>query len=165
MNWFDALLGVLFLALIVWEMNQEAGRGLLDCFAALAASQLCLPAATFVSAGLHWRPLPGTEAAPLAQALCFGGLFGLGLLASRSVHRQVRWTMDQFDPLCGVVFAMLIFVVVGHTSTQVVAGMALQKQGEVPQYLSSSVFGEELRCFRTYHHVVSVFEGYQEGRQ
>ena len=163
-NWFDGVVVLSVVGLIAWEMRQEAGRSLFDTVAALGAAHLAGMAAVPATAALKWRPLPGTEASPLALGLCFVALLALGLCASAMIHRQTRWTMDQFDPCFGMVFAFLIAFSIGHVFTETAAGMAIEKHGHVPEYLSNSFLGEELRSFRSYNYVLNVFHGYQEGR-
>jgi hypothetical protein len=164
MTWFDALVIAAVVVIVLFEMKQETGRGILDTCATLAAAQFCGAVAPGVTAALGWKPLPGTEVAPLAQGLCFLGLWIAFLLLSRTVHRQTRWTMDHFDPFFGVAFALVIAATAGHVAAGVAVDHAKLKHGQLPEYLSNSAFADELRSFKSYHYVISVFHGYQEGR-
>lgn len=163
MTWFDGVVLAIVAVIIFVEMRQEAGKALLDTVATLAAahfSQLLAAPATLM---LGWRPLPGTETNPVAQAMCFLGLWVVGLGLSWLVHRYTRWTMDNFDGVFGLAFALVISATLGHVLSDVVTEQAVLKHGHVPQYLSRSCFADELRNFRSYHYVINTFHGHQNG--
>ncbi|MCC2668873.1 MAG: hypothetical protein K0Q72_1344 [Armatimonadetes bacterium] len=164
MTWFDMVLVVLVLAVVVWEARMETGRALLDTMAALAAVQFARVLAVPVTTWGNWRPLPGTEFSPLALALSFGGLLIVGLTLSKFLHQRARWSMDQFDLLFGAALGVVIAVAVGHGITEIAARFAIQKHGYLPEFWTNSLVADELRSFRTYHLVVDTFHNYQNGR-
>lgn len=163
MTWVDGLVVALVVAIVLFEVRQEAGRGLFDAVATVAAGLLSRPLGAWVTAWQHMQPMAGTDLSPAAQGVCFLGLWIVGLGLSLFLHRQVRWTMDQFDPMCGFVFALLITVAAGHVLTAVAAEQSLLKSGSMPEVMRRSCLAEELRSFRTYNNVLSVFHGYQNG--
>lgn len=164
MSWFDALMLVIVAALFLFEMKQEAGRGLLDAVGTLAAVQLAALYAPWLTDMMNMKPLPGTAASPLAQGLLFVGFWALALGLSTVLHRQTRWSMDQFDVCFGVLFGLLVAVSVGHVVTDVAARVALMENGALPGYLQQSCFVGELRTFKSYHYVLDVFHSYQYQR-
>src|SRR5687767_3291811 len=129
MTWFDVLVLLGVVVLVLFEAQQEAGRGLLDAVATVAAVHLGKLFAPALTSALHWKPLPGTEASPLAQGLCFLGFWAVGLCLSTVVHRQTRWSMDNFDLFFGVAFGLMIAIAVGHVTTDVTARQAIMKHG------------------------------------
>lgn len=164
MTWFDLLLVVMMLAVVVYEARMETGRALLDTVAVLAALQFSRAFAVFLNPVLGVRPLPGTEISPVALALSFGILVVAGLLASKYLHRSARWSMDQFDLIFGAALGLVLAVALGHGVMDVVAHFAIQKHGYLPAYFHNSLVADELRSFHTYHYVVDVFHGVQSGR-
>lgn len=164
MTWFDLLLVVMMLGVVVYESRMETGRALLDTVAVLAALQFARGFAAYLTPVLGIRPLPGTEFSPSALGLAFGILLVVGLLASKYLHRNVRWSMDQFDLIFGAGLGLVLAVALGHGVMDVVAHFAIQKYGYLPPYLHNSLVADELRSFHTYHYVVDVFHGVQSGR-
>jgi len=164
MTGFDLLLVVMVLGVVVYESRMETGRALLDTMAVLAALQFSRGFAVHLTPLLGAKPLPGTEFSPLALALSFGILLVGGLLASKYLHRNVRWSMDQFDLIFGAALGLVLAVALGHGITDVVAHFAIQKYGYLPEYFHNSLVADELRSFHTYHYVVDVFHGVQSGR-
>jgi hypothetical protein len=163
MTWFDGLLLLAVAAVVLFEARQEAGRGLLDAVATLAAVAISRVLAVPVTSALHWKPMPGTEVSPGAQGLCFVAAWGVCLLVSYYLHRQTRWSMDHFDLAFGVVFGLLMAVAAGHVLTDVGARMAIMKHGHLPEYYSNSYLADEFRSFRSYHYVINTFEAAQHG--
>lgn len=161
MTWVDGIIILVGLAVILWEARQEAGRSLLDTVAVLSAAHLSSQFAPAVTAGLRWKPLPGTETSPGAHALLFFGVLVGGLILARAIHRQMRWSMDQFDWMFGLAFACVITVTAGHVATDLAARQAIHAHGKLPAYLDSSLLASELREFRSYHYVVNTFHGLQ----
>lgn len=164
MTWFDGLILLIGLAVVSWEMRQEAGRSLLDTIAVVGAAHFSSQYGSLVTRVLHWKPLPGTETSPGAQALCFFAALAFGLWIGRIVHSQLRWSMDQFDWMFGLAFAVVITVTAGHLLTDVVARQAILASGTLPPYLDSSLLAEELRSFRSYHYVLETFHNAQGAR-
>ncbi|MFN3652175.1 MAG: hypothetical protein ACK47B_21570 [Armatimonadota bacterium] len=156
MTWFDGLLLLGVAATVAYQMRQEAGRTMLDTVAAVAAAHFSRVIAPTVTVWLGWKALPGWDSSPVLQALCFALLLAGLLLASRVLHRQTRWTMDQFDPVFGLVFALVTAAVVGHSVADLWAGIAVARTGQVPDYLASSLLGEELRSFHSFHAAVNA---------
>ncbi len=164
MTWFDGLILLVGLAVVAWEVRQEAGRSLLDTIAVLGAAHCSSQYGPAVTRMLHWKPLPGTETSPGAQILCFFAVLALGLWIGRTVHCQLRWSMDQFDWMFGMAFAVVITVTAGHLLTDVVARQAILANGALPEYFDSSLLAEELRSFRSYHYVLETFHNAQGSR-
>jgi hypothetical protein len=164
MTWFDVLVLLGVVVLVLFEAQQEAGRGLLDAVATVVAVHLGKVFAPALTEALHWKPLPGTEASPLAQGVCFVGFWIVGLLVSGFVHRQTRWSMDNFDLFFGVAFGLMIAIAVGHVTTDVTARTAIMKHGTLPAYMQNSFMADELRSFRSYHYVLDTFQNAQDGR-
>jgi hypothetical protein len=164
MTGFDLLLVVLVLAVVAYESRMETGRSLLDTMAVLVALQFSRGFAVHLTPLLGAKPLLGTEFSPLALAFSFGILLVAGLLASKYLHRNVRWSMDQFDLIFGVALGLVLAIALGHGVTDVVAHFAIQKYGYLPAYFHNSLVADELRTFHTYHYVVDVFHGVQSGR-
>jgi hypothetical protein len=158
MTWFDLVVLLLAGVVILFEARQEAGRGLLDAVVTVGAVQLTGRCAEVLTVLLGWKPLPGTEVAPLAAALCFAFLWGVGLCLSRWIHQCTRWTMDNYDPVFGVAFGLLITLAAGHALVDSVAGMVVSREGVLPDYLRHSCFAQELREFRTYHFVANIVQ-------
>src|SRR5262249_26026424 len=164
MSWFDAIVVAAVVGLVVFETRQETGRGLLDTVATLAAAHFSFILAPGATEALGWKPLPGTGISPLAHGILFLGMWGVSLVASRAVHRHTRWTMDHFDPLFGVAFSLVIAATAVDVLAGVTAEQAVLKHGHIPEYLRQSVFADELHRFRSYHYVLSVFHGCQNGQ-
>jgi hypothetical protein len=164
MTWFDLVLVVLVLGVVVYEARMETGRALLDTMATLAALQVSRGLAVHLTTLFNWRPLPGTEFSPMALAVSFFGMLAIGLTLSKYLHHRARWSMDQFDLLFGVALGLVIAVVIGHTVTEVAARFAIEKHGYLPEFWTNSLVADELRSFRTYRMVVDTFHGYQNGR-
>ncbi len=156
MTWYDGLVLVLFLGLVAWETRQEAGRALLDTVATLAALHMTTEYAPHATALLRLQPLAGTQMAPGAQALCFLGFWSLGLLVSAQLHRLTRWSMDNFDPVFGMVFGLVVAIGVGHAFTDITARMMIQRHNHLPAYMRESLLSEEFRSLRTYHYVLNA---------
>jgi hypothetical protein len=164
MTWFDGFLLLLVIGVVMFEARQESGRGLLDAVATLAAVHFSGQFAPMLTLAMKWKPFPGTEVSPLAQLACFAGFLTVGLFASRTLHKQLRWSMDQFDLVFGVAFGLVVAVSLGHVFTDFAARMAILKYGGVPDCLRNSMLADELRSFRSYNYVLSVFHSYQDGR-
>ncbi len=164
MTWFDSLIILVSIGIVLYEARQEAGRGLLDAVMTMAAVHFSAELAPAVTLWMQWKPLPGSDSAPLAMLACFLVLWLGGLLISRTLHRQFRWSMDQFDFLFGAVFGMVIAVSLGHVITDMTARFALASTGELPHFVQNSLLADELRNFRSYHYVLAVFHNYQDGR-
>ena len=164
MTWFDGVLLAIAAGVILVQARGEAGQGLLDAVATLCAVHFSPAWGSALTASTGWRPLPGTELSPVAHALSFAVLLALGLCLSRAVHRQTRWSMDQYDLLFSLGFGALMAVVIGHVVTDVTARMALLHGGAVPDYLHGSMVAEELRSFRTYQYVINICGGAHRGR-
>jgi hypothetical protein len=163
MTWFDALVLLLVVGVVLFEARQEAGRGLLDTAATLAAVQASFVYAAPLTRALGWPPMPGTDVAPLAQMLLFLAAWGVFLVLSRQLHKQTRWSMDHFDLVFGVAFGLMISVAAGHVMTDSTARMAIMRQGQPPAYMRDSYLADELRSFRSYHYVLNVFHAAQNG--
>jgi hypothetical protein len=164
MTWFDLLLVVMMLGVVVYEARMETGRALLDTVAVLAALQFSRAFARSLTPVLGTRPLPGTEFSPVALGLAFGILLAGGLFASKYLHRNARWSMDQFDLIFGAALGLVLAVALGHGVMDVVAHFAIQKYGYLPAFFHNSLVADELRSFHTYHYVVDVFHSVQAGR-
>lgn len=158
MTWFDAIVLVLAVAVLVFEVRQEAGRSMLDAVAALAALSFAGHAAPWLTAELRWKPLPGTETAPLAFGLAFGVILAVSLGLTTLVHRRTRWSMEHYDLAFSTMFGLVVAVAVGHAVTDVAARQSLLETGKLPPYISQSLVAEELRSFRSYQYVVNTFE-------
>ena len=163
MTWIDVLVLVMIVGLIVFEARQETGRALLDTVATIVAVQLSTLYAPMATQWLKWKPLGGTGVSPAAQGLCFLVAWGLGLLLSRWLHSQTRWSMDNFDLVFGTAFGIMIAIAAGHVTTDVGARMAIQKHGHLPSHYANSYMAGELRSFRSYHYVINTFQTYQNG--
>lgn len=164
MTWFDAVVLALAAAVLIFEVRQEAGRSLLDAVAALAALNFASHLSPWLTLSLHWKPLPGTEVAPLAFGICFGGLLLVGLVISTLVHRRTRWSMDHYNVAFSTIFGLVVAATIGHAVTDVAARQALLQTGRLPDYIQGSLVAEELRSFRTYQYVVNTFEEYHYHR-
>jgi hypothetical protein len=159
MNWFDGLVIALAILVVVFEARQEAGRALLDALFTVVAFQMAGAHEAALTRAFHWPVLPGTEAAPTAYAILFGTYWAVGLGCARLIHGRTRWSMDHFDPLCGLAFGLLIAVAVGHVFADVSVRLAMQNPGgEVPAYIAQSRVTPELREFRSYHQLVAWVE-------
>ena len=163
MTTFDASLVALVLAVLAWEVRQEAGRSLLDAFMTFVALVLAREYTEPVAAWLRWAPAPDGSPSPMAAALCFAGFWLLGLFISRAVHQQTSWSMDHFDPAIGCAFGMAVAVMLGHVYTDVAARQALARRGDLPPALQASAMADEFRSFRTYHKMMTVFHNAQQG--
>lgn len=163
MTMFDVMILVPVLALLLFELRQEAGRGVLDATVTVAAIQLAKLYAPAATSLVGWEPLARSSTAPGMYALCFGLFWVLGLAFSRLMHSRTRWSMDQFDPLFGAVFGVVVAVSVGHVLADVMAQAAIQRHGHLPEYFQSSWVAEELRSFRTYNYVLDTMHSYQYG--
>ena len=164
MSWFDVLVCLLVAAVVALEMRQDAGRSVLDTVAAIAAVQVSGHFGAPLTAHLGWKPFPGTHVSPLAQGLLFLVLWAVGLGLSLYVHRQTRWSMDQFDPVFGLVFGLVIAGAAGHVLCEVTMQAAVMDYGKLPGYLRNSCFAEELRSFQSYHYVLDTFSAAQDSR-
>lgn len=158
MTWFDAIVLILGAAVLVFEIRQEAGRSLLDAVAALAALSFAGRLGPWLTERLGWRPLPGTETAPLAFALAFVLLLGVGLVVTTILHRRTRWSMDHYNVAFSTVFGLVVAGTLGHAVTDITARQSLLHTGRLPSYISRSMVAEELRSFRTYQYVINTFE-------
>ena len=158
MTWFDVVILVGAVAILLLEMRHEAGRSLMDAVAALVALNLSVYASPALTEALGWKPLEGTSVSPGAFGLCFAILLGAGLLISAVAHRRTRWSMEHYDLAFSTVFGLVVAVTLGHVVTDVTARQALLRQGKLPAYIRGSLVAEELRSFRTYHYVVNTFE-------
>jgi uncharacterized membrane protein required for colicin V production len=163
MTWFDALVLLIVVGVVLFEARQEAGQGLLDTVATLGAVQISLLYSAPFTAWLGWKPMPEAEVSPGAQLLLFGLCWSVGLLLSRLLHRQTRWSMDHFDLVFGMAFGLMIAVAAGHVVTDSAARMAIMDRGAPPHYMRDSYLVDELRSFRSYHYVLNVFHAAQNG--
>jgi hypothetical protein len=161
-TWYDVMLLLPIAALVVFELRQEAGRGLLDATVTVAAVQLAGLYAGMVTGLLGWPPTDEGPA-PGAYALCFMAFWGGGMALSRLLHRRTRWSMDQFDPLFGGIFGLVVAISFGHALAGFTASWAVSQQGQMPDYVQNSWLGAELRSFRTVHLVIETIQGYQYG--
>lgn len=164
MSWFDILMVVIALGVLIRSMTQEAGRGLMEAIATLVAAHFSALIAVALTSALGWRPAPGMDASPPLYALSFALLLAAGLALSKLLHGQTRWSMDNFDFLFGIVFGLVVVVSAGHAVTQITAGWVARPDGTLPEFLQNSCLADELRSFRSYHYVLNVFHGYQAGR-
>lgn len=159
MSWFDALILVLLVGVLLFEVRQEAGRALLDAAAALVALWASLSIAPAVTQHLKWRPAPEAAISPGAFALTFAVMLALCLLVSLAIHQRTRWSLEHYDLPFAAIFGLVLAVTLGHVVTDVTAQQALLNEGRVPPYLRQSVLAEELRSFHTYHYVVGTLGG------
>ena len=164
MTWFDLVILLLAVGLLIRGIRQEAGRGLMDAIATLVAVHFSRLAATGLTHSLGWRAVPGLDCSPLLLALCFAAFWGAGLGLSRLLHSQTRWSMDNFDFLFGIIFGLVVAFSVGHVATEVAEGFATRPDGTLPEYMQNSCLADELRSFHTYHYVINVFHAYQYGK-
>ena len=164
MTWFDLVILLLAVGLLIRGIRQEAGRGLMDAIATLVAVHFSRLTATGLTQTLGWRVVPGLGCSPLLLALCFAAFWGAGLGLSRLLHSQTRWSMDNFDFLFGIIFGLVVAFSVGHVATEVAEGFATRPDGTVPEYMQNSCVADELRSFHTYHYVINVFHSYQYGK-
>ena len=158
MTWFDVLILVGVIAILLLEARHEAGRSMLDAVAALLALNLAAHLAPSLTETLAWKPLAGTNVSPGAFGLAFGVLLAAGLVVSVLLHRRTQWSMEQYDLPFSVVFGVVVAVTVGHVAADVTARQSLLRHGRLPTYIEGSLVAEELRSFRTYHYVVNTFE-------
>jgi hypothetical protein len=158
MTWFDVVILIGVVAILLLEMRHEAGRSMLDAVAALLALNVSAHATPALTEAFGWKPLEGTSASPGAFALCFAVLLAAGLLISTVLHRRTRWSMEHYDVAFSTVFGLVVAVTLGHVVTDVTARQALMRHGKLPSYIQGSLVAEELRSFRTYHYVVNTFE-------
>lgn len=162
MSWFDLVLAMPFVGIVWYESKQEAGRALLDSVATLGAAHFSITLAPLVgqATGLVEAPYP---ASPWVHIVLFSLLWALGLIGSRWVHQQTRWSVDALDPLVGVVLGMVMVVTAGHAITQPMLSLAATPQGELPTFLARSVVADELCNFRSYAYLLDLLESYQRG--
>jgi hypothetical protein len=149
MSWIDALVLLCIGGIAVLQARLEFGQGIWNLAATLAAARLSLALAPGLTAAAHWQPYPESNISPLAHGLCFLGVWGALLLAARLVHRQTRWSLEQYDPLVGVAFGLVIAVVAGHTLIDVSARETLLAHGSLPPVIRNSAVVSELRSFST----------------
>jgi len=164
MTGFDAILILMAVAILLYEVRLDAGLGLLDAVATLFAAHGSRLAAPLVTEVLRWKPFPGTELSPLAQGITFLVLWVAALAVARLLHRQTRWSMDQWDPAFGLVFGLIIALTAGHITTAVVGSHEMMVHRKLPGYFANSLLGEELRSFPTYHYVVDTLRAAQTSR-
>jgi uncharacterized membrane protein required for colicin V production len=165
MTWFDGVLVLLILSVAFWEMRQDAGRALLDAIATIVAIQLTAHYAAPFAARLG-LPLTGGEAPPHFVLCFFLGLLVAGLLLSYLGHRKTQWTLEQYDPVFGLAFGLVMAAGLAHVVAGV--GARLGASGHPPQppaYVRNSLLAEEFRSFRTYHAVLHVLNEAREARQ
>jgi hypothetical protein len=164
MTWFDGIILLLVLGLVILEARREAGRSLLDAVATLAALHFTHHLAPVLTTNLGWKPLAGTDSAPGAMALAFGLLWAFGLAVAWVLHQRTRWTMEQYDIAFSLAFGLIVAIGAGHMVTEVTARTALARSGEVPPYIRRSLVAEELRSFHTYHYVIDTLGGVRNHR-
>lgn len=145
LTWFDALLFVPLAAVVVFETRQEFGRGLMDTLAAgsalFFASSWSSPLADYLPMGRD-----GYASAALAFVLLFAVLLVGGIFLSRIVHQQFRMSLDQFDPVLGVVTGLAVAFIVGHA----LSSTLLEYHGGMsPTWLSESWLVDEFVNWRT----------------
>ncbi len=158
MSLLDVALVLAALVIVLLHMRQDTGRSLLNAVAVIAAAAFCPVPAAALTRAARLMPFPGSEVAPAARAICFLALCVTLLLGAMLLHRHTRWTMDQWDPMFGVVFGLLIATTTGHIVTDVIGSTELMRNGRLPGYFAHSLLGEELRSFKTYRLVLSTFK-------
>lgn len=156
MTWFDGIILLLVVAISVYELRQEAGRALLDTFGTLLAIHVTDLYSPTVGSMLHWKAPHGMESSPQAYLLLFIPAFLLALTLSFLVHRHLRWSLDQYDPVFGLALGVCAAIALTHVVSDMAVRSALVANPKLPDYLASSLFAEELRSFSTYHRVVAV---------
>jgi hypothetical protein len=159
----DLVMLLLVAVAVMLMMKREAGFTLMALVAAAVSLLGAHSLAPHVTTVFGWPPLRSTGSNPLAFGLTFGTLWSLGLLYARSVHRDRRWTADQFDPYVGVVCGLAVALIVGHVFTQVIAGASEQNHGRMPDAFANSLLAEEFRSFRAFRFVMNEFVRYQNG--
>jgi len=159
MTWFDGVILLVVVGLVILEARREAGRSLLDAVATLAALHFAQHLAPSLTANFGWRPLEGTTSAPGALAVAFGALWVIGLLVAFVLHSRTRWTMEQYDIAFSLAFGLVVAVGTGHMVTEVAARRGVEKTGQVPPYIRHSLVAEELRSFHSYHYVIDTLSG------
>jgi hypothetical protein len=159
----DLALLLAVVVLIGWWARKEAGHALMDTAATLIALFASLHLAQGFTEGLGWRPVPGTQMSAAAFALMFAATWGIGLVVSRAVHREKRWSMEAFDGIISTAFGVIGAVVVGHVLATVLAGVLITHHGALPPGFRQSLVSEELRSFRTVHQMVDTFHQMQNG--
>src|SRR4051812_47419857 len=102
MSWFDGLVLLLVAAVSVYELRQEAGRALLDAAGTLLAVHVTDLYSPHLGHALHWKAPLGMESSPQAYLLLFIPAFLLALTLSFLVHRHLRWSLEQYDPVFGL---------------------------------------------------------------
>jgi uncharacterized membrane protein required for colicin V production len=153
-TWFDLAALVPLAAILTFEVRQEFGRGLLDTLATLIALYFAARLAVPVGWRLDLWTTPNAN-----TALTFCGLFVLllllGLLASRFAHRIIRLSVDQFDPLFGVIFGLAIALMAGHA---LMTAAWEFHGGFLPDYLADSRLGSELLNLHSLRQVVGSMQ-------
>jgi len=161
-GWFDILLVVPFVAVVLWTSRQEAGRAAFDAVATLAAahfSNALTPAASF---GFGFVEAAG-DTSPTVHAVLFTLLFAFGLVCSWWLHRYTRWSLDVLDPLAGTAMGFIIAFTAGHAIVETGFAVVQEHGARLPQYVQNSRVADELCHFRSYVYVLDVFEKYQRG--
>jgi hypothetical protein len=157
MSWFDVLLVLLLVGVVLYEACQETGKCLMHAGVTVVALRLGGGLGTALGGLLGWSPAPGGGEQPLAFALGFSLLWLAGLVAAGLIHRQTRWSFEQLDVVFGLGCGLLVAVSLGHVIADV-AVRASQTPAGLPAYLRDSMLAPELRTFQTYEHLVSIVE-------
>ena len=156
MTWFDGLILLIVAAVCIYELRQEAGRSLLDAMGTLLAVHVTDLYSPHLGAALHWKAPHGMESSPQAYLLLFVPMFLLALTLSFLAHRNLRWSLDQYDPVFGMALGLCAAIALAHVASDMAMRSALVANPKLPQYLANSLFAEELRTFPTYHRVMAV---------
>jgi uncharacterized membrane protein required for colicin V production len=154
-SWYDAIVLVPLLAIVIFEMRQEFGRGLLDTLAALIALYLAASWAAPAAPTLFLSADPSRNVA-YSFLVLFGILLLLCCLASRFLHKMVfQISVDQFDPFFGLVFGLAVAVIIGHSVT---SGLYGCYPSATPAYLSNSLLANELLSLRSLREIVGQLQ-------
>jgi len=154
MQWFETLVLLVIITVVVVEGKRGFGRGLFDLVGAIVAVKVSRHLAYVVAPTVHLLASPRANEA-LLLAIFFGLLGTLFVLVAHYLYRITLLSLDVFDHLLGLLLGMASGVAVAHVLLIVV----LLGSSPARDYsIRHARLYRECVNFETYHSVINFLE-------
>jgi len=145
-TWYDVVIGLVLVGVIIFESRQNFGRSMLDAVAAVVALFLASACTGPVASFCSLTRDPAANLALINLAL-FCLFMAAGIQASRLGHHLwLYFSADPFDWFFGGAYGIVIAIILGHTFTSSLRGYYGHA---TPTYLVRSQAAQELMDLHT----------------
>lgn len=146
MSWVDPVIVVVLIVAVAVQSKRGFLQSALDAVAGIVA----------VLGAKALGPRVPSVSPALGFAIVLVPCLAVLLLVSRFLYATTSFTVESWDPLLGACFGAVLGCTLGYALT---TGLTLANNGERPESVKTSVLGEELATFRSYHKFANAIYG------